>query len=110
MADYKSYAQVATLKTSMLRKFSDNIMSLGVAKDLENFIASANVQRDLNNGWEVVSHSIQFAENRQIISLLLRPKEKPQVQIQYVESPRVQVAAKLSPEDMDEFYKWRANK
>jgi len=110
MSDYKSYAQVLTLKTKALRTLSDSVMSIGVSKDLENFISSENVQKDLNDGWEVVSHSIQFAENRQMISLLLRPKVKAQVQVKYLESPRAQETSKLSPEDMAEFYKWRASR
>ena len=70
MFDYITVNQVATLKPKAFRRLSDDAMSVGINADIGKLVSGC--AKDEAEGWGIVSHCLQFFENRQVVSLLLR--------------------------------------
>ncbi len=68
--EYMIVTQSNEFTPSVLPKMDDNAIAGGVSSDIKDLVKKCDA--DLDNGWEIISHSVQFFENRLVTSLLLR--------------------------------------
>lgn len=68
--EYMIVTQSNDFKPSALPQMDDEAIAGGVSSDIKDLVNKCDA--DLDNGWEIISHSVQFFENHLVTSLLLR--------------------------------------
>jgi hypothetical protein len=75
MFNYKVVTRVATLEPNALAEFTED--ELAIVLNLEFAKLASKYSSELAQGWQKISHNLQFVENHRIISFLFRQSVNP---------------------------------